>query len=744
MKSFSSAIFLGLALTLACLGLFVLRPRLVEDVSGKVYDALLRRRPAPPQTGRVTMVDLDDRALETFGQWPWPRYLVARLTSKLLAANPAVIGFDIVFAEPDRASPAAVRDDIEREFGVRIDLAELDGACRDYDAMFARVLRSGPIVLGCAMQPGAEGEPPPPDANDSAPGGSRLFAKGAHGTDPDALAAFLPPAGKMTVPIPVLRREAAMGFFNATPDADNIVRSSPLIWADGTGKLYPSLALEAVRLDRGASQCIMEYSRQGIERLRLGDLDIPCDRAGRLIVNYRTIQANALIGFASSFPTFSAADILTDAVDPAALAGKILFVGTSAAGLRDIKATPLTEMFSGVEVHATLVDNILAGDVLRLPNYMAGVQAAAILLAGLSLTVLVAKGRSWLSFALAAAAVPATVALSLWLLHKHHVVFDPTWILATIGMTYPALTTLRFWQEERQKRKVRTMFGTMVSREVLQYLELHPDSFSLTGHKSETTMFFSDIAGFTTLSERLDPERLTCLLNRYLTPMTDIIIASGGYVDKYEGDAIMAEWGVPFALADHAARACLAAIEQQQKLAELRPQLQAEFGCELRVRMGINTGIVTAGNMGSENRFSFTVIGDAVNLAARLEPAAKDYGVQILISEYTFQAARERVEARLLDKLVVAGKSAPVSIYELLGRAGETPPTKRTVVALYEDALRLHWERRWDEARARLREALALDPEDGPSLHLSARIDGYRLQPPPPGWTGERIRAAKD
>jgi adenylate cyclase len=277
---------------------------------------------------------------------------------------------------------------------------------------------------------------------------------------------------------------------------------------------------------------------------------------------------------------------------------------------------------------------------------------------------------------------------------------------------------------------------------VLSYLEQNPGSFSLTGARAEATMFFSDVAGFTTISESLEPPQLAELLNRYLSPMTDIIMARGGYVDKYEGDAIMAEWGVPFPAEDHAAQACYAALEQQAKLAELREPLEEEFGHRLTVRMGINTGTVTAGNMGSENRFQYTVMGDAVNQAARFESGSKPYGVGVMIGETTKEAIGNLFETRLLDLLVVKGKTKPIKVYELLARAGELDAEKTRVVALYHEALELHWDRQFEDALEKLDEALEI-MEDPASDMLKKRIAFYMENPPEEGWNGAFVNTEK-
>lgn len=368
----------------------------------------------------------------------------------------------------------------------------------------------------------------------------------------------------------------------------------------------------------------------------------------------------------------------------------------------------------------------------------------AILFIGVFLTVFIAKGRSWLSFLVSVAMILAAIKTSLFLLESYQLVFVPAWIILSIMVIYPVLTMIRYWQEELQKRHVRDMFGTMVSRDVLSFLESNPESFSLSGQKREATMFFSDVAGFTTISESLAPERLSELLNRYLSPMTEIIMAHKGYVDKYEGDAIMAEWGVPFPMKDHAVQACFAALEQQAALDEIRPLLEEEFGHALYVRMGLNSGIVTAGNMGSNRQFQYTVMGDAVNQAARYEPANKEYGTRIMMGESTYLMAKHAVEARLLDKIVVKGKTEPIRVYELLAKKGELSEDKTRVVALYEEALQLHWQRNWDAAICALDQALALDPADQPCSRIRARLEHYRADPPPDGWMGEYVRMTKD
>mgnify|MGYP001616976062 CR=1 FL=1 len=472
------------------------------------------------------------------------------------------------------------------------------------------------------------------------------------------------------------------------------------------------------------------------------------DANGRMLVNFRSFIKGGDDRGIQSFPSYPAWKVLSPDFTNSCFSKKIVFIGTSAAGLKDRRATPLTTdkdaEIAGVEVHGAIVDNILHGDILFQPSWSLGIDVVVIILMGLFLTLLVQRGRALLSFFTTAFVIAVVLGVSYCLFRWAYFVFVPVRLVTSIIIVYTVLTMLRFWQEESQKKHVRNMFGTMVSPEVLRYLENNPASFSLSGYKAEATMFFSDIAGFTTISEALPPGRLSDLLNRYLSPMTKIIMNRNGYVDKYEGDLIMAEWGVPFATDDHAVQGCLAAIEQQARLAELRPVLKQEFGHEIHVRMGINTGTVTAGNMGSDRRFQYTVIGDAVNLSRRLEPVNKDYDTRIIIGENTFERARAAIEARLLDRIVVVGKSKPVLIYELVGKKGDVPEQLVETIRSYEKALDLYWSQNWNEAIAVLEKILGATPSDGPSLALLQRARELRANPPGPDWSGAYRRGAKE
>lgn len=719
----------GLFLLLVGAFCYVFEPPILVDLSRRAFDVFLKKQAKPVQSGQIAIVDIDDASMEAYGQWPWPRYRLAELVDRLWQQGAAVVVFDVIFVEPDRTSPTELMEEWRENWGGEVAIEGIGQEWWDYDALFAEALGRGASVLGCFLY-GSDGPVEALAIGDESYYRGVFFEKGM----PDR--AWLPQAENVQAPIKLLAAQAAgQAFINTVPDRDYMIRATPLAYAYGPGRIYPSLAMEAIRLYAEADKAGIIYDdlgADGVQHIQVFDGIIPTDAQGRLTLNYRTTR----------FPYHSVKDVLDGQVPPDAFLDKIVFVGTSAAGLEDLVSTPLHEEFPGVEVHATAVDNILAGDILQEPRGMFHWNLIGMLLGGIVVVLMVVRAPSLVSFLILLMAEAAAAGLGYWLLDTKNLVANPLETMVVWSLVFVGMVAVKYWQEERGRKRVRGMFGTMVSTEVLKYLEANPDSFSLRGVRAEATMFFSDVAGFTTISEQMAPERLAELLNRYLSPMTEIIMRHGGYVDKYEGDAIMAEWGVPFPLDNHAAAACLAALEQQEKLAELRDRLKQEYGHELHVRMGINSGTVTAGNMGSENRFSYTVMGDAVNQASRFESGNKPYGTSIMIGETTREAVGDRFEVRLLDLLVVKGKTQPIRVYELLARGGELPPERKKAIALYEEALSLHWERRFDEALARLEEALRLG-DDPPSAMLKNRIECYIEQPPAEGWLGEYVNTSK-
>ncbi|MBN2302629.1 MAG: CHASE2 domain-containing protein, partial [Lentisphaerae bacterium] len=412
----SPVIVIGLVVTILSLVLFISGPGFVQAISNNAYDAFLRQTCREPQSDVVVIVDINEQSLsrEEYGQWPWPRHLVAKLNDRILELGASVVAYDIVFAECDRTSPSAVENSINRHFDLNVTMSGIPEEVRDFDALFANSLRRGKTILGCYMRYSTN----PGDVDMTV---DQLFAPRYFAIGKGDITNHLLRADQITISIPKLTDASVSAYFNAFPDDDNIVRSNPLVWGYGE-RIYPALALEAIRLYKNVPQGNIRYDEQGILHVRLKDEIIPTDSAGRIVVNYRKVKKDIRTGFTSSFPSYSAADVIEGKLSPGVFKGKIVFVGTSAVGLRDVKATPVSAEFSGVEVHATIVDNILAGDILQIPLGMVAVQALAIIIVGVFLTLFIKKSRSWLSFLMSLAIILGLLKVSLVILEKYHLV----------------------------------------------------------------------------------------------------------------------------------------------------------------------------------------------------------------------------------------------------------------------------------------------------------------------------------
>lgn len=729
----SLVVLLGLCLTATSVALFLFEPRPLTGLALSGYDALIRHVSVPQKSDRVVIVDIDETSLDVYGQWPWPRYRIADLTQSLLDAGAAVVVYDVLFAESDRTSPKQYLGDLNARFATSVELHGLPEEVRDFDGLFAKALEGEPVIVGCHMVV----------SDDNGMAVARVdrhykataFGNRLKGGQATKLEEHLTSSAGIMLPIPALRAAAAnTAFINADPDFDNVVRRTPLLFGHADRHVYASLALEALRLYKGASQMIIDYNENGVKQIRVKDLKIPTDRAGRAIINYRHFLPGKR---GQCFPRLAASDVLGGSFEPARVKNRIVFVGASAIGLRDNRATPISQEFPGVEIHATVVDNALTGDLLHNPAYMWGATVFLLAVIGIFLTTLISRGRATVSALLTLLVLIACVYASIHLFQVYRLVFIPSSVLTSTAGIYAMLTTFRFGQEEARRRKLRGMFGSMVSDEVLRYMEENPESYSLEGRDVEASIFFSDIAGFTPIAESMSAGDLSDLLNEYLSAMNGVILNRRGFVDKYEGDAIMAVWGAPFAMEDHAAEACLAALEQAEEMGRLRPILKERFGHEVYVRMGIHSGAVKAGNYGSAERMQYTVIGDAVNLASRLEPANKIYGTEIMVSEETYRQASGVVAARLVDRILLKGKSRSTAVYELWCAKGELTGRDEEFIHFYEAALNCHWDRAWDDALEMLDRAQAIHPGDGPCRVLRERIDEFRGDPPDGSWSGE-------
>jgi len=527
---------------------------------------------------------------------------------------------------------------------------------------------------------------------------------------------FILEAKNIVPNIPIIQRAAySSGFFNTLPDIDGIVRSVPLlIRYDGT--LYPSISLEMIRILTQSDKVIVDYSPSGVTGIQLGDISLPTDRFGRLLINYR--------GPGKSYTYLSAADIHDKKFHPEEIRGKIVLVGTSASGLLDLRATPFDSTFPGVEVHATAIDNMISDDFITIPDWVETIDIAILLLLGLGTFFVFSYASPLVSALLSLALFLGFYLFGYYIFLQHHILLNMAFPTLLMLLLFFTLGTLNYLFETRTEK-----FAQKVSPQVVDELLRDVDSDTFETKEKEVTIFFSDIRSFTSLSERLgDPKRLVNLLNRYLTPMADIIMERNGTIDKFIGDAIMAYWNAPKDLADHEDAAVSTALAQIGTLSDLNRTLTSEGVPALEIGIGIHTGIVTVGEMGSEGRSDYTIMGDNVNLASRLEGLNKYYGTTLLISETTKKGLKERYTLRRIDTVRVKGKENAVTIYEVL-KAGEPDETVASRLKKYEKALRFYAGGRFIEAMKIFEELLEKDPIRLYELYTT-RCESYLREPP--------------
>lgn len=718
----------GLVVTAAVVGLYLARPGWMEFQDQKIYDVLLAGQRPVTRSHVPLLVDIDEESLAAYGQWPWPRYRVALLLGLLRNAGVAAVGLDIVFAEPDRSSPGAIIGQLRRDLRVDAEVTGLPEALRDYDRVLADLLRSGPYVLGYSLEFASEAVASSPQTAACPLPPTRIAVASA----PDALplTACLTETNRMVCPLPALARAApAAGFINTQPDRDNIVRRSPLLLGC-RGNLLPSLALATVMEAYDVRSAVLRLTSGGMESLtltseKLGKRVIPLDAGGRVLVNYR--------GPGGSFPHISAADVLAGRIDAASLRGRIVFVGTSAAALRDLRATPLDRAMPGVEVHATITDMIVANDFLRRPDWAPGLELAVLVTMGLLSAGLLASARA------AVLLVPfAVLGAGVWygaatLLARGRFFVSPLYPLVVLALNFTCLTFLKFWREERQKRYLHGAFARYVSPAVVARIENNPDALTLSGEEREVTVLFSDLRGFTSLSERLTPTQVAELLHRYFTPMTHIIVSQLGTLDKFIGDAIMAFWNAPLAVPNHPARAVAAALEMNDCLTRLNEEFRRDFGFTVACGIGLNRGRVRVGNFGSEDLFDYTVIGDAVNLASRLESLTKFYGVRTLATESIREGAGDTATFVELDRVRVKGKTTAVTLFSVLSR--EEGAAQAEELAATAEALALFRARRFDAAASLYRDLHARYARPYFAV-FAERAEALAAAPPGEDWDG--------
>lgn len=695
----------------------------LERLTPLVFDLYQRLDPRPEAGAPVAVVDIDEASIAELGQWPWSRAIVARLVDRLGEMGVATIAFDVVFSEPDRTSLAQAAADLSNA-GVPVDLPP-EIAARDNDAILAESFSRNSVTAGFVISDATGGTIAPPKAG---------FSFG--GADPTT---YLPPFGGGVVNLPELTQAAqGMGFFSFSRTIDGIVRSIPLV-ALSQGRLYPSLSVEALRVAQGAGSFVIRSTGASGEidtgvaamtALRTGALDVPTGPDGEFWVYFSGLP---------TMPVVPARAILSD--DPSELAsaaagleGRIVLVGTSAVGLRDLVATPVSSSLPGVLVHAEIIDQIVGQMFLARPDWAEGAETAAGILLGLLLVLVAARAGAIPTTTAAGLLLAASAGLSWYAFSVQRLLIDPILPAAVIAMVFFVTMPLLLLLTDREKQFVRGAFGRYLAPSLVERLADNPNALKLGGEMRDLTILFSDIRGFTTLSEKLDPDELTALLNGFLTPMTDVLLESQATIDKYMGDAIMAFWNAPLDIEAHPRRACLAALAMVERLETLNREREVP----LAIGIGLHRGPACVGNLGSIQRFSYSAIGDSVNLASRVEGLTKGYGVSILVTE-TVQREAADLAYLEVDRVGVVGRAEPITVYALLGDAAlATSQAFRDLSDNHDRMLAAYRRVDLDGAAAALQEARATAPGQLAGLYdlYAERIAAFRTDPPPAGWDG--------
>lgn len=580
-------------------------------------------------TGEVVVVAIDDKSLAREGRWPWPREKMAQLISRVQDGKPAVVALDVIFSE-SAAGDAELGQAIKAAGNVMLGY---------YFYQTTDELAAAELSPEIAQQ-SFESIMPTALPERTTQGASLIEATGA------------------VANVPLITNAAlTQGYFNAFPDSDGTLRRFPLMLRY-RGKAFPSMALELLSRHEDGFAPVLVASPAGVLKgVSVGARLVPTSSLGEAFVNYR--------GGADQFHILSATDVLNGKASLEGLRGKTVLVGATAVGIYDLRVTPISANFPGVLVAANLVDTLYRGDYLTQGEWVRIWDVVTMVLVGLALGWTLLHARLLVGVALTAAAIIIYGLVALWWFQHGAVVAMVTPILEWSCMA-GAITIYRGLTEERQKRQIRRAFRAYLHPKIVEELTEHPETLRLGGQRMTCTILFCDVKNFSTISEKLEPEKLTQLMNAFFDPVCQAIMAEGGYVDKLIGDAVMAVFGAPMVQVDHAARACRAARSMQGVVRGLEPQLQRDFGVpEFKLRIGIHTGPVVVGNMGTRERLNYTVMGDAVNLASRLEGANKELGTDILASRATIDAAGPGIAARFVDTITVKGKEARIEVYTL-------------------------------------------------------------------------------
>ena len=711
-------------LLVAFAALRVWDPAPVEEIRIRTFDTFQRIDPRTKTQRPVTIVDIDDKSMEKLGQWPWPRTRIADLITELTRLGAVVIAFDVVFPEPDRLNPDAVAQSIRNlDEETRARLSSLPSN----DQVLADALRNSRVVLG---ESGLPEEITALDKSLPVTGLAML------GEEPQKFMFQFP---GLLRNVPVLEHAAAgRGLFTIRPERDGIVRRVPMIML-AQGLTMPSLSFEMLRVASGSGTILTRAEPAGIQSIGIKGIRIPTDKNGQLWVHFARNDASIYV---------PAINVLERNVSPAMIAGKLVVIGTSAVGLNDIKTTPVSRAMPGVEIHAQVLETALTGALITQPNYGLVLELITAVLFGLLVIVMAPLFGPITLVVLGAVFATTLIGTSWYYYAQHRQLIDFTYPLMSTTAIYLTLIFSSFVREQAQRKQIRGAFAQYMSPVLVEQLAQSPEKLVLGGEEREMTIMFSDVRGFTTISEsyKHDPQGLTALMNRFLTPLTNAILARKGYIDKYMGDAIMAFWNAPLDDREHEINACEAAIDMLDRIDELNKvrELEAQEGghvyIPINVGVGLNTGIGVVGNMGSDLKFNYSVLGDSVNLASRLEGQTKEYGFPIIVGSKTAMAVKEKFAILELDFIMVKGKKEPEVIYAIAGREDTAQSGRfQRLRNLTIEMLACYRGRDWQGALAAIERGRHTDEVRTLELLFNlyeARIRDFQDAPPPEDWNG--------
>lgn len=723
---------LALLLLVIFVSIRVWDPQTLSTFRLMTFDLYQQIKPREPIESPIVIIDIDEKSLAELGQWPWSRDVMAKIILEATRLGIAAIAFDVVFAEPDRLSPDVFAD---RMGNLEPELANTLRKFPNTDTVFANAISQSRVVLG------QSGRLQSIETDENIKFPKTGFFENS--IDPRPFLVRYPDILRNLVEL----EEAAAGraLFSIQSDVDGVVRRVPLVMASGED-LYPTLAVELLRVVTGGNAITIRTNEAGVEHVVFGRAKVPTDQNGRLWVYFNRHDQNRYV---------SATDLYHGRLPAERLSGRLGLIGTSAVGLLDIKSTPLDATIPGVEIHAQLLETILTGQYLVRPNYAIGAELTAMVVVALFIILLVPILGAIPVLFLGMATAAAVTVISWQLFAQSRVLIDPVYPLLASLAVFAVLVFVNYAREELRRRQIRGAFGQYLAPTLVEQLAKDPTKLKLGGETRRMTFLFCDVRGFTSISEQYksNPQGLTRLMNSFLTPLSNVIMEQSGTIDKYMGDAIMAFWNAPLDDEGHeknAARAALAMISSVQRL-NVERQREAEESGEpflpLNIGIGINTGECVVGNMGSDVRFDYSVLGDSVNLASRLEGQSKQYGLSIILGHETAQAVGEQLALIEIDRIVVKGKEEAETIYSVLGdEYTALQDDYKSFKLAIESALEAYRSQFWDSALAHLETARdcaeKFSASDLVNLYIE-RIEHYKLSPPGADWDGVYVAQTK-